>query len=422
MKSPTAKIADLHIHSRFSRACSKTLTPQSIARAAEIKGIDIVGTGDFTHPVWFKELEDTLKETEPGLYALKYNSSKTRFLLSTELSCIYKKGERTRRLHLLVFAPNLETVQKINSTLLARGANLSSDGRPILGIGAKEILAMCLEIDPEILVVPAHAWTPWFSVFGSQSGFDSLEECFEELTPHIHAVETGLSSDPEMNWRLSRLDSLLLMSNSDAHSPANLGREANIIDLGAEPSYGEFSRILKERDKKKFLATIEFFPEEGKYHYDGHRACGARLSPAETKKNGGLCPRCRLPVTLGVMYRVEKLADRAAGTKPKEAVACIHTVPLSQIIADAFGVGAKSKKVARAYDELIKRGQNEFNILLDLSIAELAEISSPEIAEGIRRVRAGEIFVSPGYDGVYGTVKIFNDGERVSREKQKTLF
>jgi PHP family Zn ribbon phosphoesterase len=283
-------ISDLHIHSKYSRACSKELTIKNIAKHCEVKGIHLVGTGDFTHPAWFAEIKKELAEASEGIYKLKDNSSETRFLLTTEVACIYKKGDRCRRVHLCIFSPSIEIAGKIIKELEKRKFNLKSDGRPILGIGAKELLQMLLEIDPRILMVPAHVWTPWFAVFGSQSGFDTLEECFEELTPEIFAVETGLSSDPPMNWRFKNLDNCLLLSNSDAHSLDKLGREANVFDfLNLESiTYSEIRRILKEKDKSKFLYTIEFFPEEGKYHFDGHRLCGTsfiRVIPRNTKES-----------------------------------------------------------------------------------------------------------------------------------------
>lgn len=415
------RILDLHIHSRFSRACSKELTLPNIARGCERKGIDIVGTGDFTHPAWLQEIKDQLTPVGDGVFALKDGSSKTNFFLTTELSCIYKKGGRARRIHLLVFAPSISAVDSIVAALTSRGCNLRSDGRPILGIGAKELLAMFLEIDPNILVVPAHAWTPWFAVFGSESGFDSLEECFDELATEIVAIETGLSSDPPMNWQLSALDNIFLLSNSDAHSLPKLGREANVMDFDSV-SYPEFVRILRERDRKCFLSTLEFFPEEGKYHFDGHRLCRVRLHPTETKKLGGLCPQCKKPLTIGVLSRVEALADRSHGFKPQNAVPYRSLVPLVEIIAAALGTGVATKAVKTEYEKIMDKGRNEFSILLDQPISTLRTITREEIAEGIRRVRDGAVTILPGYDGEYGTVSMYAPEERGLKSKQRPLL
>ncbi|MEK7516339.1 MAG: endonuclease Q family protein [Patescibacteria group bacterium] len=415
------QILDLHIHSRFSRACSKQLTLPNIARWCERKGIDIVGTGDFTHPAWLQEIKEQLIPVEKGVFALKDGSSKTNFFLSTELSCIYKKGVRARRIHLCVFAPSISAVEKIVAALTERGCNLRSDGRPILGIDAKELLKIFLEIDPDILMVPAHAWTPWFAVFGSESGFDSLEECFDELAPAIVAIETGLSSDPPMNWQLSALDRVFLLSNSDAHSLPNLGREANVMDFDSV-SYPEFVRILRERDHKRFLFTIEFFPEEGKYHFDGHRLCGVRLHPKETQKLGGICPQCKKPLTIGVLSRVEALADRPHGFKPQNAVPHRSLVPLAEIIAATLGRGVATKAVKTEYEKILEKGGNEFSILLDHPVSALRTMTTEEIAEGISRVREGALTILPGYDGEYGTVSVFSPEERGPRSKQQPLL
>ncbi len=415
-------IADLHIHSKYSRACSKNLTLPNIAKACEIKGIDLVSTGDFTHPAWFEHIKTELKETTPGIYSVK--NSKTKFILGTEFSCIYKKGGKCRRLHLCVFAPNIETVGKIIQKLESHRFNLASDGRPILGIDAKNLLGLLLEIDENIFMIPAHAWTPWFSVFGSYSGFDSIEECFGELSPRIFAIETGLSSDPKMNWRWSALDNIALISNSDAHSLENLGREANVFNLEVEKTpnlYAEIRRILKEKDKNKFLYTIEFFPEKGKYHFDGHRLCGVSFKPKETKKLKGICPVCKQPLTIGVLRRVDDLADRAE-PEPKNKIPYKNLLPLKEIIAAAFGIGDKSKKVEAEYQKLIKAGKNEFNVLLNLNAQEIAKISSPEIAEAMNKMRNGEIKLIPGFDGEYGKIEIFSEKEKGPKKQQSTLF
>ena len=424
-------VLDLHIHSRFSRACSKDLTLPTIAKWCERKGIDVVGTGDFTHPAWRAEIERDLEPAEPGLFRLKSSlrgsendrgnpvgiasSSRprddVRFMLTNELSCIYKRGGKVRRVHHCVFVPSHAAADAITSNLEKRGCNVKSDGRPILGLDSEELLKIVLDADPSSLMVPAHAWTPWFAIFGSQSGFDSIEECFGDLAPEIHAIETGLSSDPSMNWRLSALDRVMLLSNSDAHSAPNLGREANVMDL-PERSYPAFADVLRKHQRERFLYTIEFFPEEGKYHYDGHRVCGVRLTPAETKKNHGLCPSCKKSVTVGVMHRVDALADRPDGFRPPGAPDYRRLVPLMEVVADALGKTKAAKLVGEMTEHLVEKVGSEFHILLDAPIKEIEAHSSPEVAEAIRRMREGKITVLPGYDGVYGTVQIFTDEER----------
>ncbi|MBI5732007.1 MAG: DNA helicase UvrD [Candidatus Magasanikbacteria bacterium] len=415
-------IADLHIHSRYSRACSPELTLENIARWCGVKGIDLVATGDFTHPAWFREIEEKLAEDGSGFLKLKGHSGRVKFVLGTEVSCIYSQGEEMRRVHLCLFFPVVSSVKKFIQTLEGRGKNLKSDGRPILGLSAKEVLRIVKEIDKRGVIIPAHAWTPWFSVFGSKSGFDSLAECFEELTPEIFAIETGLSSDPAMNWRLSALDKVALVSNSDAHSLPNIGREANVFDLDiAKTSYDEFFKIIKEKNPAQFLKTIEFYPEEGMYHYDGHRLCGVSLSPRESKKNKGLCPACKKPLTIGVLNRVEELADREEGFARPGAVPFVSLVELDKIIAEALGVKSrKSAAVARIFDELAAKGGGELNVLMNLSYEELDKIVEPMIVEGIRRMREKRLKIKPGFDGQYGKISIFSSGEK--RERQKSLF
>ncbi|OGY48367.1 MAG: DNA helicase UvrD [Candidatus Buchananbacteria bacterium RIFCSPHIGHO2_01_FULL_46_12] len=414
-------IADLHIHSKYSRACSKDLDLEHISQWAKWKGIDIVACADWTHPAWLKELKQKLVEDRPGLYRLKADPTSVLFMLNTEVSCIYTQGGKCRRIHLCLFAPDFETIDKIIIELEKRKVNLKADGRPIMGLSAIEVVKIVLAANPASLVVPAHVWTPWFSVFGSYSGFDSLNECFGDQTKYIYAIETGLSSDPAMNWRLSALDKIALISNSDAHSPANLGREANVFEiLEDELSFEEICRIIKEKDKKRFLYTIEFFPEEGKYHWDGHAKCEVQFSPAQTKKNNGLCPVCKKPLTVGVLNRVEKLAGRLESFKPN-GVPYKSLVPLAEIIAEALDQGKNTKKVAAAYFDLIKKGGSEFKILLDLPLEELAKITLPEVAQGIKNVREGRVEISAGYDGVYGVVKVFKSNER-KQMRQKSLF
>jgi uncharacterized protein (TIGR00375 family) len=411
-------IADFHIHSKYSRAVSPLMNLENLNSWASVKGIKIMGTGDFTHPEWFKEIELKLEPAEPGLFRLRGANSPTRFILTSEISCIYSKGGKVRKIHIIIFAPSIETVKKINAKLEAIG-NLHSDGRPILGLDAKELAKIVLDANKDCLVVPAHMWTPWFSVFGSKSGFDSMEECFDDYTKYIYAGETGLSSDPAMNWRVSGLDNITLISNSDSHSLPKIGREANVFD--AELSYYEIAEILKTKNKAKFLYTVEFFPQEGKYHYDGHKDCKISLSPAESKKYKNICPKCKRPLVIGVLNRVEELADRPEDFKPKNAIPYKSLIPLNEIIAEAVGVSVASKKVIAQYNDLIKNLGNEFKILLELPRKEIEAASLPEIAEAVMRTREGKIFVEPGYDGVYGKIKIFSDKER-RFNKQKILI
>lgn len=369
---------------------------------------------------------------EQGLYRLKNagnpsgssfekGRSSTRFMLVTELSQIYKRGEKTRRVHNLVFSPSLETCAKVNEELKRRGFNLASDGRPILGIDSEDLYRLLKEIDDRIILIPAHAWTPWYSVFGSKSGFDSLEECFGSMTSHIYAIETGLSSDPKMNWRLSELDKVALISNSDAHSLRNLGREANVFEMNTL-SYDEFVRVLKERDCARFLFTIEFFPEEGKYHADGCAGDLFASEPKETKRLGGRCPKCKKLMTLGVLHRVEVLSDRDASSIEEKKIPFKSIVPLQEIIADAFGVGTSSKRVTEEYMRLTDRVADEFTLLLDSPIDMIAsQASNPLVAEGVRRVRDGKLTVVPGYDGIFGEVHIFSESERKKRIQEILL-
>ncbi|MBI4281742.1 DNA helicase UvrD [Candidatus Uhrbacteria bacterium] len=415
-------IADLHIHSRYSRACSKDLTLPNIALWCRKKGIGLVGTGDFTHPAWFASMEKELEPHESGFYKLTTDNLQltTFFVPTAEISCIYSRGGKVRRVHTIVVAPTLAVVKKINTRLAAIG-NIHSDGRPILGLDVEELAKIIFDASPECLVIPAHAWTPWFAVFGSQSGFNSLEECFGGMTKHIYAIETGLSSDPKMNWRLSQLDRITLISNSDAHSLPNLGREANVLDL-PKPSYATFVDAIRKKDPARFLYTIEFFPEEGKYHVDGHRVCGVRLTPAETKKHNGRCPKCKKPVTVGVLYRIDALANRKEGERPANAIPYKSIVPLQEIIAETLDVGKQSKRVQATYEKIVTRGKSEFALLLDVPYDALENlVGDPRIVEGIRRVREGALTILPGYDGEYGTIRIFTDAERVKNKQQKLL-
>jgi uncharacterized protein (TIGR00375 family) len=425
-------IADFHIHSQFSRATSKELIPENLDQWAGIKGITVVGTGDFTHPGWLKELKEKLEPAEQGLLRLKdqYRSGlirrypegpvkEARFLLTAEISSIYKKGDKVRKIHNVVFAPDFTTVEKIQHKL-SRIGNITSDGRPILGLDAKELLDLILSSSEEAFFVPAHIWTPWFSVLGSKSGFDSIEECFEDLTGHIYALETGLSSDPPMNWLCSFLDRFTLISNSDAHSPEKLGREANLFNTNL--SYDAIIDALKSKDSGSFQGTIEFFPEEGKYHFDGHRKCGICWEPAETRKHCGTCPECGKKVTVGVMNRVSQLADRNTPAKEKTFIPCHSLIPLKEILSEILGTGPQSKKVSQAYDTLIREAGSEFNILLHLPPEEINNTGMGLLTEAVKRMRKGEVYIKGGYDGEYGTVKVFREHEKKLLGPQESLF
>lgn len=421
-------ITDLEIHSKYARACSPNSDLEHHAEYADKKGINLLGTGDFTHPEWFAECKRKLAEdgSGSGVYKLKEGNFKVRFILSAEISCIYRKRDATRRIHNLIFAPNFSAAEKLNKELTKRGAKLAADGRPILGMDLKDVLELCLEIDKEFLFIPAHVWTPWFGFYGSKSGFDSLEDAFEELTPFVAGIETGLSSDPPMNWRIKELDDKAIVSFSDAHSPANLAREATVVDL-AECSYSALFDAIKNgyrtnfKNLNKIVETLEFFPEEGKYHYDGHRACNISLNPVETKKHNGLCPSCKKRLTVGVLYRVQEIADREEGFIDPTRPGYRSVVPLREIIAEAIGVGKQSKRVEKEYESLVTQGIDEFNILLNMSRNELAEITDQIIAEGILRVREGKLRVVPGYDGVFGVIEMFTDTDR-KKSQQEHLF
>jgi len=423
------QIVDLHIHSKYSRACSRDLNLENIEKTCRVKGIDIIATGDFTFPDWFKSINEELEEIEDtGLYKLKRKQDgKIKFLLSTELALIYKKYDKVRRIHIMVQAPNTKAVKELND-YLDKKYNIRSDGRPILGMGAEELVELCLKIHPKFLIFPAHIWTPWFAVFGSKSGFNSMEECFGDWTGHIYAYETGLSSDPEMNWRLSALDKLTLLSNSDAHSLPNIAREANVFEL-IKISYDEIFNVIKNQaaapkapsNQKSYLDyTIEFYPEEGMYHFDGHRDCGVCFAPEETKKNKNVCPKCKKELVIGVMNRVEELADRPAGFKPKGAPGYKKLVALDKIIAEAFNVKSRnSKRVQAEYVNLINKIGSEMKILLDEPLDNLKKAVLPQIVEGIKRAREGNVRIKPGFDGQYGSVKIFSEKEKQANKQQK---
>lgn len=419
------QILDLHIHSKYSRACSPNLELPKIDLACQKKGINICATGDFTHPKWLEHIKETLIPVNKGLYHIKdkllsIGQKRTKFILSTEISCIYKDKEATRRLHLVILAPSIEAVEKFNIALENKGVNLRSDGRPIMGLSAKQVLQMLLEIDQNFLMIPAHVWTPWFSIFGSKSGYDRVEDCFEDLTPHICALETGLSSDPAMNRLWSALDRYTLVSNSDAHSLEKLGREANVFafENESEITYDNICKIIKTGDKKKFLFTIEFFPEEGKYHFDGHAVCKVCLSPNQTKKEKFICPKCKRKLTVGVLHRVEDLSDRKTGNNiNNKFIPHKYIVPLIEIISSIQGAGVKSKKVLAEYEIMISKFGDEFNILIDEPIKNIAQTFNSDLALAIDNMRSGNISVYPGYDGIYGHFDLFPKKNKSSQSR-----
>lgn len=407
-------IADLHIHSRFSMATSKEGTPENLDSWARKKGISLIGTGDFTHPVWREELKERLVSEGNGLYRLrdayvkeesrKFPGEGTRFVVSGEISSIYKKNGKTRKVHNVILLPSLEAADAMAQRLEKIG-NIHSDGRPILGLDSHDLLEMMLDVCPEGILIPAHIWTPHFSVLGAKSGFDSVEECFEELAPYIHALETGLSSDPAMNWRISKLDRYQLVSNSDAHSPSKLGREANLLDIDC--SYEGLYRAIQTGEGLE--GTVEFFPEEGKYHFDGHRKCGVSLSPVEAERLGGICPVCGKKLTMGVDHRVEQLADRAEGFVKKDGKKYESLVPLPEVISTCMGYSAASKKVQGCFEQMIQTLGTEFDILRNVPSEDIKSCAGERIAEGIENVRTGNVKRIPGYDGEYGKIELFDE-------------
>lgn len=407
-------IADLHIHSRFSMATSKEGTPENMDFWARKKGISLIGTGDFTHPVWREELKERLVSEGNGLYRLrdeyvkeesrKFPGEGTRFVVSGEISSIYKKNGKTRKVHNVILLPGLEAADAMAQRLEKIG-NIHSDGRPILGLDSHDLLEMMLDVCPEGILIPAHIWTPHFSVLGAKSGFDSVEECFEELAPYIHALETGLSSDPAMNWRISKLDRYQLVSNSDAHSPSKLGREANLLDIDC--SYEGLYRAIQTGEGLE--GTVEFFPEEGKYHFDGHRKCGVSLSPVEAERLGGICPVCGKKLTMGVDHRVEQLADRAEGFVKKDGKKYESLVPLPEVISACMGYSTASKKVQGCFEQMIQTLGTEFDILRNVPSEDIKSCAGERIAEGIENVRTGNVKRIPGYDGEYGKIELFDE-------------
>ena len=407
-------IGDLHIHSRFSMATSREGTPENLDFWARKKGVSLIGTGDFTHPVWRKELRERLVPEENGLYRLreeyvkeesrKFQGEGTRFVVSGEISSIYKKNGKTRKVHNVILLPSLEAADTMAQRLEKIG-NIHSDGRPILGLDSHDLLEMMLDVCPDGILIPAHIWTPHFSVLGAKSGFDSVEECFEELTPYVHALETGLSSDPAMNWRISKLDRYQLVSNSDAHSPSKLGREANLLDI--DYSYEGLYRAIQTG--KGMEGTVEFFPEEGKYHFDGHRKCGVSLSPVEAERLGGICPVCGKKLTMGVDHRVEQLADREEGFVKKDGKKYESLVPLPEVVAACMGYSTASKKVQGCFEQMMQTLGTEFDILRNVPTEDIKSCAGERIAEGIENVRTGNVKRIPGYDGEYGKIQLFDE-------------
>lgn len=435
--------ADLHIHSKHARACSPQLTPENIELWSRIKGLSLVATGDFTHPKWFAELSEKLDPLGNGFYHLKpglqlqearFKETKpvlVSFIVGTEVACIYKHAGATRRVHHCIYMPSLEAAAELNKRLTEQGRNLKADGRPILGMSSQDLLKLMLEIDARSVLIPAHAWTPWFAIFGSKSGYDSIEECFGDMSKHIFAIETGLSSDPPMNWRISALDSVALVSHSDAHSLPNLGREADVFE-GDELSYDAVMNAIRRANPRavtsgddkalplRLAGTIEFFPDEGRYHYDGHRECKVCLSPAESAKLRNVCPKCGRELTIGVLNRVEELADRVAGTKPKGALPYTSLVELDKVIAQAQGVkGRATKAVEAEYWNLVSVGGGELPTLLDVPQGVLAKATTARVAEAVSRLRRGVVAgTTPGYDGEYGHIALFAPDE----EQQASLL
>jgi DNA helicase II / ATP-dependent DNA helicase PcrA len=414
-------IADLHIHSPFSRATSPESHLQGLSAWARIKGIQLIGTGDFTHPAWFKQICDELEQAEPGFFRLKDDRNSfapiagidvpdgtARFMLSAEVSCIYKRHGKVRKVHNLIYVPDLNGAERIN-TALSRIGNIRSDGRPILGLDSRDLLEIVLTCSPDAFMVPAHIWTPWFSIFGSRSGFDSIEECFGDISSEIFALETGLSSDPDMNRLVSGLDRFALISNSDCHSPSRLGREANIFDTGFD--FYSLKDALKQNIYPAFQGTVEFFPEEGKYHFDGHRSCSVCLDPVETRKLPGLlCPVCGSQLTIGVHHRVTELADRPSPLYKQDSPKVFSLVPLPEILSEIHGVGPASKQVLNSYALAIREFGSEFNLLLNSEVSSIAQFSAP-LGLALERVRSRQIIRHPGYDGEFGRIQLFEDGE-----------
>ncbi|MDE1851866.1 MAG: DNA helicase UvrD [Candidatus Micrarchaeota archaeon] len=408
-------IADIHFHSKYAGACSDQLVLENIDKAVKEKGVGIVGTGDFTHPLWMKEIKEKL-EGDNGIYRLKGSDTGTRFLITTEVATIFSKDSsvtsrgvfdrsgNVKKIHHVIMAPNVEAAEQLNKEL-ARFGNLSLDGRPQLNMSAAELADIAFGVDKGMFLYPAHAWTPWFGVLGSISGFDSVEDAYEDQAKHIYAIETGLSADPAMIWRVSKLDRYALLSSSDAHSLPKIGREAVIMDIDGELTYAKMTGAIKE---KRLKMTVEFYPEEGKYHYDGHRNCKVSMPPSESNKFNGICPVCRKKLTLGVMHRVEDLADREEGYRPSGAVPFVNAIPLQEVIAHVLKKTTTSPYVLRAYDKLVTAFGSEFNVLLRGDVERIREVDK-ETGDAIESVRENRVHIIPGYDGVFGIIDIANE-------------
>jgi uncharacterized protein (TIGR00375 family) len=419
--------ADLHIHSKYSRATSQNCNLEELTIWAQKKGLSVISTGDFTHPAWFNEIKEKLVPCEHGVFKLRddiekhalTNNYHLRFLLSVEISTIYKKGEKTRKVHHVAFVPDIKSAENLRQKLSGIG-NIVSDGRPILGLDSRNLLEITLESGEDSYIVPAHIWTPWFSILGSKSGFDSVKDCYGDLADHIFALETGLSSDPEMNWRVSSLDKYRLISNSDAHSPSKLAREATVFDTTAD--YFSIRKALKTGEG--YVGTVEFFPQEGKYHEDGHRKCNVCLTPEETKKLKGICPICNKPLTIGVMHRVKELADRKDKnfTIPQTAGKVFSLVPLQEILSEIMQVGTSSKSVNIAYEKLIRALGPELSILRSISIDEISKAHSSLLGEAISRLREGKVIKRAGFDGEYGVIKLFEQRELANLNSTNMMF
>lgn len=426
-------VSDFHLHSRFSRAVSPRMNLETISSAAKQKGIELLSVSDFTHPEWFSEISSQLTESADGVYTLTTDTKekKTAFIFSTEISCIYKQGGTLRRVHTLIFAPHREVAARIQQVLRARGANLTADGRPIIGMSAKALLELILAIDEQCFLLPCHVWTPHFGVYGSASGFDSLEECFEDLAPYIYGIETGISSDPEMNWQVQELQNRSILSFSDAHSLPKLAREATIFSL-TDISYPHILSAIKRNAAENYIAgTIEFYPEEGKYHYSGHRNCGVAVGPSEILSDGNLCPKCGKKLTEGVLFRVQQLASLphipaireidAAGVlwlhdSTKQHPPFVRLVPLLEIIAESIGSSVGSKKCISQFELLCQELGSELDILLRVPMPDIQRIAGEKIAEGVAKVRGGDLSIAPGFDGEYGKVSLWEPEEKAAAQ------
>jgi uncharacterized protein (TIGR00375 family) len=430
-------VADLHLHSKYSRAVSPAMNLENMALWGAKKGLDILSATDWTHPLWFRELKQELVEDTQGLFKLRsQKDSKTRFLLSVEISSIYSQGGKGHRIHNLIFSPSFETAEKISAELVKRGCNLKADGRPIIGLSSIALCELVFSIDDQAMIIPCHVWTPWFSLYGSNSGFDSIEECFGEFADKIYAIETGLSSDPYMNWQIEELDSRSILSFSDAHSMAKMGREATIFKSSKDKlSFQDITDAIKQKSKEtKIYYTVEFYPEEGKYHYTGHRNCNFVQDPLQTKQDGNICPVCKRPLTVGVMHRVEELARNTRFTKEiskinpngvkwivdssKNHPPFAKLVPLNEIIAESLSLTVASQKVKDLFNALCIKFGSELNILLKTPVKDIEKEAGERVAEGVDRVRKGDIVILPGFDGQYGVVKIWDDKKTSGKQEE----